>query len=30
MVIAQEFGAKAYPRSTFFNELDKLLHQHDL
>src|SRR4051812_3296795 len=28
MAIAQEFGAKAYPRSIFFNELHKILHSH--
>jgi AmiR/NasT family two-component response regulator len=28
LAIAKEFGAKVYPRSVFFGELDKLLHQH--
>jgi AmiR/NasT family two-component response regulator len=27
--IAKEFGARVYPRSIFFNQLDHLLHQHE-
>lgn len=28
MAVAREFGARVYPRSVFFSQLDKLLHQH--
>jgi hypothetical protein len=28
MAVAREFGAHVYPRSVFFSQLDKLLHQH--
>jgi hypothetical protein len=28
LAVAREFGAQAYPRSVFFSQLDKLLHQH--
>jgi hypothetical protein len=29
MGIANKFGAQAYPRSTFFNDLDKILHRYE-
>ena len=29
LTIAKEFGAQAYPRSIFFNQLDRLLHLHE-
>ena len=28
LAVAREFGAHVYPRSVFFSQLDKLLHQH--
>jgi hypothetical protein len=28
LAVAREFKAQAYPRSVFFNELERLLHQH--
>ena len=28
LAVAREFGAQTYPRSIFFNDLDKLLHQY--
>ena len=28
LAVAREFGARAYPRSVFLEELDRLLHQH--
>lgn len=28
LAVAREFGAPSYPRSVFFNDLEKLLHQH--
>jgi hypothetical protein len=27
LAVAREFGAKVYPRSVFFSQLDNLLHQ---
>src|SRR5262245_42898323 len=29
LTIASQFGARAYPRSIFFNQLDQILHLHE-